>query len=377
MADDKILKQLDNDAFVIGYQPDLEYKKDRTAVGKAISSNNEDTNYDPENDTKLYSKTLNGFSKNMPSNVLKDINYVLKNIVRLKNKLAKRFNEDRALMNNPFYDSSSTIDPDIIIGNNPNGSNNYFNNIENLIDAGNNGDDDFANRFEQQYNSIFGSVIPSLINKLSKIEAKLSALSSVYKELYYGKPNITLDEAQKIDTAYLIDLKINERNDDKGKINYLTISFDAILNRIVSYTVFQDNKSAIKVAKVIDSHENTQATSNDMDLIKKMFDDVQKELELRSRGYKRNEDLELIQKSMYNYYEKRKYLNDLYSLYSSNQESKFLGRKVTEYTKNLNEAVKNVGRVLMYNQSYLDQITVLEKQKYNLQKISGSTSSNS
>ena len=80
---------------------------------------------------------------------------------------------------------------------------------------------------------------------------------------------------------------------------------------------------------------------------------------------------------MYNYYEKRKYLNDLYSLYSSNQESKFLGRKVTEYTKNLNEAVKNVGRVLMYNQSYLDQITVLEKQKYNLQKISGSTSSNS
>ena len=115
MADDKILKQLDNDAFVIGYQPDLEYKKDRTAVGKAISSNNGDTNYDPENDTKLYSKTLNGFSKNMPSNVLKDINYVLKNIARLKNKLAKRFNEDRALMNNPFYDSSSTIDPDIII----------------------------------------------------------------------------------------------------------------------------------------------------------------------------------------------------------------------------------------------------------------------
>ena len=31
----------------------------------------------------------------------------------------------------------------------------------------------------------------------------------------------------------------------------------------------------------------------------------------------------------------------------------------------------------MYNQSYLDKITVLEKQKYNLQKISGSTSSNS
>jgi len=80
---------------------------------------------------------------------------------------------------------------------------------------------------------------------------------------------------------------------------------------------------------------------------------------------------------MYNYYEKRKHLNDVYNLYQSNPESKFLGRKVTEYTAKLNDAVKNVSRVLMYNQNYLNQITVLEKQKYNLQKLSRSTSSNS
>jgi hypothetical protein len=114
-----------------------------------------------------------------------------------------------------------------------------------------------------------------------------------------------------------------------------------------------------------------------MEILSDMFDEVEKELDIRSRGYARNEDIELIQKSMYNYYEQRKRLNDLYNLYRQNPESKFLGRKVTEYSTKLNNAVKNVARVLMYNQNYLNQITVLEKQKYNLQRISRTTSSNS
>ena len=79
---------------------------------------------------------------------------------------------------------------------------------------------------------------------------------------------------------------------------------------------------------------------------------------------------------MYNYYEKRKNLNDVYNLYRNNPDSKFLGRKVTEYNKKLNNAVKNVSRVLMYNQNYLNQISDLEKQKYNLQRISRTSSSN-
>lgn len=379
MADEHILKQLDNDSNVIGYQPDLEYKKPRTAVGEFIPGQDPDQTYDPEKDTTLYTKTLNGFAENLPSSVLADIDYVLKNIKRLKQKLAEKFKEEQALLDNPFYKGSTGLsDTEIILNNaKPGESYNPYNDITKLIDAGENGNTDFTQQFEDQYNDVTGTVIPALINQLNYIETKLSNLNVNFKDVYYGRPNISIPEAQGIDNAYVNNMRLMERNGTNGKINYLTISFDAILNKLVSFTVFQDNKSAIKCAKVIDSHEDAQATSNDMDILKEMFAEIEKELDIRSRGYMRNEDLELIQKSMYNYYEKRKHLNDVYNLYQSNPESKFLGRKVTEYTAKLNDAVKNVSRVLMYNQNYLNQITVLEKQKYNLQKLSRSTSSNS
>lgn len=385
MADEHILKQLDNDSNVIGYQPDLEYKKPRTAVGEFIPGQDPDQTYDPEKDTTLYTKTLNGFAENLPSSVLADIDYVLKNIKRLKQKLAEKFKEEQALLDNPFYKGSTGLsgsaglsDTEIILNNaKPGESYNPYNDVTKLIDAGENGNTDFTQQFEDQYNDVTGTVIPALINQLNYIETKLSNLNVNFKDVYYGRPNISIPEAQGIDNAYVNNMRLMERNGTNGKINYLTISFDAILNKLVSFTVFQDNKSAIKCAKVIDSHEDAQATSNDMDILKEMFAEIEKELDIRSRGYMRNEDLELIQKAMYNYYEKRKHLNDVYNLYQSNPESKFLGRKVTEYTTKLNDAVKNVSRVLMYNQNYLNQITVLEKQKYNLQKLSRSTSSNS
>ena len=379
MADEHILKQLDHDSNVIGYQPDLEYKKPRTAVGEFIPEQDPDQTYDPDKDTTLYTKTLNGFAENLPSSVLTDIDYVLKNIKRLKQKLAEKFKEEQALLDNPFYKGSTGLsDTEIILNNaKPGESYNPYNDITKLIDAGENGNTDFTQQFEDQYNDVTGTVIPALINQLNYIETKLSNLNVNFKDVYYGRPNISIPEAQGIDNAYVNNMRLMERDGTNGKINYLTISFDAILNKLVSFTVFQDNKSAIKCAKVIDSHEDAQATSNDMDILKEMFAEIEKELDIRSRGYMRNEDLELIQKSMYNYYEKRKHLNDVYNLYQSNPESKFLGRKVTEYTAKLNDAVKNVSRVLMYNQNYLNQITVLEKQKYNLQKLSRSTSSNS
>lgn len=379
MADEHILKQLDNDSNVIGYQPDLEYKKPRTAVGEFIPGQDPDQTYDPEKDTTLYTKTLNGFAENLPSSVLTDIDYVLKNIKRLKQKLAEKFKKEQALLDNPFYKGSTGLsDTEIILNNaKPGESYNPYNDITKLIDAGENGNTDFTQQFEDQYNDVTGTVIPALINQLNYIETKLSNLNVNFKDVYYGRPNISIPEAQGIDNAYINNMRLMERDGTNGKINYLTISFDAILNKLVSFTVFQDNKSAIKCAKVIDSHEDAQATSNDMDILKEMFAEIEKELDIRSRGYMRNEDLELIQKSMYNYYEKRKHLNDVYNLYQSNPESKFLGRKVTEYTAKLNDAVKNVSRVLMYNQNYLNQVTVLEKQKYNLQKLSRSTSSNS
>lgn len=378
MSDEKILSQLNSDGNIIGYQPTLKYEKQRTATGKAITSQ-EDINYDPEKDTTLYSKTLNGFAENTPSSVLADISNVLKNINRLKSNLAQKFNEDQAVFLNPFYKSDSNIsDTEIILNNaRPGTSYNPYNDINKLVEAENTGNESFSNEFEERYNSVYGSVIPSLLNKLTFIENKLNVLNTVFKQIYYNNPNISLEEAKNYDISYVSDMKLRERQGKNTGINYLTLSFDGILNKTVSMCTYQDNKSAIKVTKVIDSHDEAQATVNDMDIVKKLFDDIEKQLDLRSRGYMRNENLELIQKSMYNYYEKRKQLNDLYTLYRQNPNSKLLARKTQEYSNELNNAIKNVAKVLLYNQNYLEKVTILEKQKYDLQKLFRSTSSNS
>ena len=393
---ENIVSQIENDANVIGYKPHLDYTKERTATGEPITSD-ELTDINPEDNEELYSKTLNSFVTATPSSVLDDIAYVLKNIRRIKRELANKFNEEQALSNNPFYNvsnenlsstmnNSSNVthyDPErtnneIIINNSDTGKPyNPYNDINTLIDAGETGDTSYTDKFAEEYNSPYGSVIPGLINILAGIENKLNELNVDLKQIYYNDPNITISDAKKSDESYIKDLKIRERHNDTAGINYMTISFDSILNKTISYCVFKDNKNAIKVAKVIDSQEDTQATTNDMKIVNKLFDDVNKQLDLRARGYKRQKDIELIQKSLYNYYEKRKYLNDLYELRDKDKNSVYLGRKVDKFADNLTEAIKDVDRVLMYNQNHLDQITVLEKEKYNIQKICKSISKKS
>ena len=399
-----IINQIDDDASVIGYKPKLEYQKDRTATDQAVTSSDV-TDINPEDDESLYSKTLNSFATAMPSSVLDDIAYVLKNIKRLKKELANKFNIEQALSNNPYYNVNSeplvsgkpgisnttaspesysssklpsSTDTEIIINNNNTGRGyNPYNDINTLIDAGETGDTDYTRGFAEQYNTPYGSVIPGLINLLTDIEGKLNELNTDFKTVYYNNPTIQLSDAKSIDNSYLKDLRVRERHNDTAGINYMTLSFDSILNKTISYCVLRDNKNAIKVAKVIDSQEDTQATTNDMDIINKLFDDVNKKLDLRARGYKRQEDVELIQKSLYNYYEKRKYLNDLYELRNKDKKSVYLGRKVDKYADELTESIKDIDRVLMYNQNNLDQITILEKEKYNIQKICKSISKKS
>ena len=402
MAIKDVINQLEDDANVIDYKPKLEYIKERTAKGEAIEGEHEDLDNDEE-DEELYTKTLNGFIRNTPSSVLEDIDYVIRNIRRLKNYLANRFNEEQAANNNPFYNNSNTdgLNPSSIgttptyptypTGNDDNeGSSQSLiitpdpipGNVRNpydigaLIDAGENDDANYANDFEEHYNSPAGTVIPALINQLTSLEKQFLELSTNFRRIYYNDVNIPTQEARQRDSDYIKDLKKRERSNDIASINYMTISFDSILNKSVSVSIFKGNKKAIKVAKVIDSHEETIATTNDMDIIKKLFAEVNEELDLRSRGYKRQKDLQLIQKSLYNYYEKRKYLNDLYALREKDKNSVFLGRKVDEYAENLTEAIRDVNRVLQYDQNYLDKITELEKEKYNIQKIYKSTNKN-
>ena len=411
MADNQknILNQLEDNGSVIGYKPDLTYTKERTATGEAIPDENQENLLDSGKDTTVYSKTLSSFEDNLPSKLLDDIEYVKNNIKRLQKQLAKRFREEQQQQNiNPFsgentsdndpfaphdhahdhgnypYSSDSGDLPDSDSGDqnggnypyylpdsdDQNGENipyNPYNNIDNLIN--NNEDNDYRKEFEDYYDRIDGSVIPALINQLDDLLGKLDSLGRNIGDLYYNFPDISVPEANKIDNSYLVEMKLREREGRNAGINYMALSYDSILNKSISMNVFRDNRNAIKVAKVIDSHDNAPATSKNMNIIKTMFAEIEDLLDTRARGYKRQNDDKMIQKSLYNYYEKRKNLNDLYNLQTKNPNNVFLGRKVQDYAEKLTESIRDVNRVLMYNQNYLDKITDLEKEKYDVQKI--------
>ena len=384
MADNQknILNQLEDNGSVIGYKPDLTYTKERTATGEAISDENQENLLDSGKDTTTYSKTLSSFEDNLPSKLLDDIEYVKNNIKRLQKQLAKRFREEQQQQNiNPFS-GENTSDNDPFAphdhGNYPylpdsggqNGGNipyNPYNNIDNLINS--NEDNDYRKKFEDYYDRIDGSVIPALVNQLDDLLGKLDSLGRNIGDLYYNFPDISVPEATEIDNSYLVEMKLREREGRDAGINYMALSYDSILNKSISMNVFRDNRNAIKVAKVIDSHDNVPATSKNMNIIKTMFAEIEDLLDTRARGYKRQDDDKMIQKSLYNYYEKRKNLNDLYNLQTKNPNNVFLGRKVQDYAEKLTESIRDVNRVLMYNQNYLDKITDLEKEKYNVQKI--------
>lgn len=392
MADNKIIvNQIADDANVIGYDPDLRYVKERTATGEYIGSDNSEQN--EENSVFNYTNTLQGFIENTPSSVLDNIDYVLGNIERLKDNLAKEFENEQKTNNSPYsntdsddtgnYNEDGTDDNtngynpysnirSIINRNAPDNAYKYVNNSGDNTPEENSSIVPYSELFADHYNNPDGTPIPELINCLNDISDSLNELADSIKVIYFDMPDITTEEAKDIDNDYINEFKIRERNDNSKTINYMTLSFDAILNKTLSYNIFRNNKKAIKCAKVIDSNEKTQATTNDIDIINKLFEDVNDKLKLRARGYKRNKDKKLINKAMFNYYEKRKNLNDLYQLYEKDPESEFLGNRVIEYTNKLYESIRDINRVLMYNQNYLDEITKLENEKYNIQKLNKS-----
>jgi hypothetical protein len=115
-----------------------------------------------------------------------------------------------------------------------------------------------------------------------------------------------------------------------------------------------------------------------MDVIKKLYEEVNIKLDKRAGSYNKTQTIELMQKALYNYYETRKYLNDLCDLRSedTSSESVFIGRKTQEYAERTKEALRNVNRVFKLDELHLEEICKLEKEKYFIKGLYGSTSSN-
>jgi hypothetical protein len=340
------VNQLIDDGAVIGYQPNLQYKKDKNVVAEDKSSSATDYSGKTE-----YSSTLNGFSNNLPSTALKNLDYSLSLMKSLIDKLSKSFQ---------------------------NGDWPQYNQISSLLNAIDSKDNNYIDKFIKYHkNNISGSIVPELIGLIYSTQQRLEELSGTLKELYYGDSQLTTDEAKKIDDTYLQQMKENEINQEIEKNNYLALSYDSELNRSVNVYSFSVNKKVIDIADVVLKKDDSSSDSSKSTLIQRLFDEVNSEIDSRKDLYNAQQSVEIMNKTLYNYYDKRKESIELYDLFSENQSSIFIGSKIQEYALQLDDSIKNINRTFAGNQYYLSETTKLEREKHFLKNIYDSFSYNS
>lgn len=341
------INQLEDSGAVIGYKPTLEYKKSNNAEEQVLDTSSA-TDYSGK---VKYSKTLNSFANNLPSNALVNIDYAINSMKTLIDKLATSFK---------------------------NGNWSQYGEISSFLSAIESGNEEYINNFiEYHKNNITGSIVPELIGAIHNTEQRLESLQETLKELCYGNSNLTLEEVQSIDNAYLQKMQSYETSNDTQKINYLSISYDSLLSRSVSMYAFGVNKKAIDMANVVTKLEDSSTNPSKASLIKKLFEEVNEEIEYRKASYREQQSVEIMQKTLYNYYIERQKIIALYDIFSENQESVFIGSKIEKCKKHLDNAVTNINRTFVGNQHFLSEVASLEQEKHFLMNIYASFNYNS
>lgn len=329
--------QIIDEGAVIGYKPTLEYTKKGKSDVNAKGVNNS-----PSNKVN-YSDTLTGFTNNLPSTALSNIDYVTENMKLLIDRLALSFN---------------------------NGSWDQYGEISSLLTALESNNKEYIDNFINYHkDKITGSIVPELVGLVYDTKHKLKVLSDILKELYYGQSSLTTDEVKEIDNAYLKKLQSYEGSGDKAKINYLALSHDSMLNRSVNMCAFSLNKQAIDIANVIIASDNSSASLSKADFIQKMFDEINDELNNKKNYYNEQQNVEIMEKTLYNYYNKRQEIINLYDLFNENKESIFIGSKIQSYSEQVDESITNINKVFAGNKHFLSEMVKLEREKHLLMNI--------
>lgn len=325
-----------DDGAVIGYRPDLEYKKTR---------NNEpeiNTNLDTDQSGKfVFPDVISGFRENLPSKMLSDLKFVEDNISSIIEKLPEYF------ISHGYQDYD-----DIAM-------------LTALIAAEN--DSEIDKFVDFHFNNINGSIIPELMQNEYEALKRIKRLENRLKFLYYGQEKTENPSYEAIDAAYMDKIRRYETAGLSHKVNYPVLAFDSMLNRSISSYVFDINKYAINMSN-IPKNVPEYSKNGSKDLILGMFEDDIKVLISRKTAFGRNQSVEILDKTLYNYYMQRQKLYELQDLMGGT-ESVFIGRKIQEAQMQTEYAIKNVTRIMMGIASHLKEMTVTEQEKYYLMDI--------
>lgn len=342
------INQIGDDGAVIGYQPNLHYDKNRTAKGDAKKEESKSSSESRQ--VERHSRCLLGLIDNTPSKTLKNLNFAINSMSGLIDKLSKAFH---------------------------NGDWNEYDDISTLLSAMENGNTDYITKFVNFHrNNIEGDITPELIEAIYNTKTRLELVSSIIKQLYYGTKNITDEDCAEADSAYIHKLLAYENSGDISKVNYTAVAYDSALNRSISQYAFNANKRCILLSDVIHQTDAKVEGLSRKYFVEKLHEEVNEDIEKRNTAYESQQSIEILEKTLYNYYSKRQDLLNLYHLLGDSG-STYLTRKIKTYQDNVDDAIKNVNRAFIGNQAYLSELKALESEKYHLLKIYADMNNNS
>ena len=328
------INQLNDDGSVIGYKPNLEYRKELNNTTETINHKQSDMT-----GNITYSNTLEGIINNSPSATISDIDFVIDNIKLLIDKLASKFKSENW---------------------------GEYNNISSLLNAINSKNDKYIDEFINAHNhNINGSIIPEIMGILYQTSNRMETLNDIIKEMYYGDNKVTQEEIEAKDKSFLTKLKQYEEASQNHKINYVSISYDSMFNRCISHEVFGINKKSIEISKIVDNNTDITNNSNDINTLNNLYNEVNSDIDYKKEAFEIQQTIEIMKNSLYNYYNKRNEYINIYNIYNG-QEDFSMTNRLYEHKYKLERSIENVVRSIHGNQYYLSQLTFLEKEKSNL-----------
>ena len=334
----EIKDQLIDSGAVIGYRPDLKYEK-----SNSVNESNIDITNEYVNNNNSYTNTIQSYLDNQPSLVISNISDNIVSINEIIDRLSEAFNENE-------YDK--------------------YSNIETFIEAIENGNTVYANEFlEYHKTDISKNQIPEIIQILEVEKERLNVFNETLKTLYYGTSNITDEECKTKDDDIMSVLTQKDKN-GKG-INYLTLSYDSILNKSINTYSQKTDLSYIQLEEAAYAADDSNMTNSILlPMIERLFNEVDDEINARTASYDIQQSVDTTRKALYNYYIKRSELNQFYNIVAeSSPDGSYLLSKISSFENNLDNAIEDITRTTLGNVYYVESLSNLMTEKKQLRSL--------
>ena len=334
----EIKDQLIDSGAVIGYRPDLKYEK-----SNSVNESNIDITNEYVNNNNSYTNTIQSYLDNQPSLVISNISDNIVSINEIIDRLSEAFNENE-------YDK--------------------YSNIETFIEAIENGNTVYANEFlEYHKTDISKNQIPEIIQILEVEKERLNVFNETLKTLYYGTSNITDAECKAKDNDIISVLTQKDKN-GKG-INYLTLSYDSILNKSINTYSSKIDGACIQLEEAAYAEDDSNMTNSILlPMIERLFNEVDDEINARTASYDIQQSVDTTRKALYNYYIKRSELNQFYNIVAeSSPDGSYLLSKISSFENNLDNAIEDITRTTLGNVYYVESLSNLMTEKKQLRSL--------